>query len=161
MNKKTLAILVFLSLCFLSLFIFMNSVAKEEADVKVLPPMTPAFSVEIGDLSIPVELADTDEERRLGLSFRKKLDENSGMLFVMPKRDVTSFWMKDMQFPLDIIWIDGDRVVKIHRDLPPEGSIPSEHYSSVDPVDYVLELNGGFAQSQGIEVGDFVKLNIN
>lgn len=114
--------------------------------------------VVIDDLEIVVELADTHELRKQGLSNRESLDSDKGMLFVMPSRAMSSFWMKDMNFPLDIVWIDGDKVANISYDLEAEGPSPKKSYSSGSPVNYVLEVNAGFCKEHGIEVGDKVEI---
>lgn len=110
--------------------------------------------VQIGGLVIPVEVADDFESRRIGLSYRETLAEDAGMLFVMPDKQRASFWMKDMNFPLDIVWIYDNKIVNIHENLAPEGSQPVNSYSSKFPINYVLELNGGFVARNGVEVGD-------
>ena len=103
---------------------------------------------------IAVEIADEAEERWQGLSNRESLGGGSGMLFVFPHKQVQNFWMKDMNFPLDIIWIADNKVVKIDSDLPPAGPAPDITYSSVHPVNYVLEVNAGFAEEHKIKAGD-------
>lgn len=117
--------------------------------------------VSINNIDIPVEVVDTVKTRRLGLSYREELAKNSGMLFDMKNRRTVSFWMKDMNFPLDIIWIDGDKIVNISQDLPPAGSHPDITYSSEFPVDYVLEVNGGFCEKNNINIEDKVVFDIN
>jgi len=117
------------------------------------------LSLSINNIEIPVEMVDTAESRRLGLSYRESLDEGSGMLFDMKASAITSFWMKDMNFPLDIIWIDGDKIVNISKNLPSAGTHPSISYSSELPVDFVLEVNGGFCDKEGIETGDIIISN--
>lgn len=112
----------------------------------------------IGGREIEVEVADSPEEWITGLSGRPRLPDGTGMLFVYPDRVVRTFWMKDMQFPLDIIWIDGQVVVKVDRNAPPEGSRPSRSYSSHWPVDVVLEVPGGSAGRWGIKPGDRLSL---
>ena len=114
----------------------------------------------IHDLEIPVEVADTAETRRMGLSYRESLDKDSGMLFDMKKRAESSFWMKDMNFALDIVWIDGEKIVNISKNLPPEGNQPDMHYSSEFPIDYVLEVNDGFCEKNNINIGDNIIFHI-
>lgn len=110
--------------------------------------------IKINNTVISVEIADEAEERWQGLSGRKSIDKDSGMLFIFPQKQVQNFWMKDMNFPLDIIWIADNKVVKIDENLPPAGPEPDITYSSVHPVNYVLEVNAGFAAERGIRVGD-------
>src|SRR3989344_5194996 len=71
------------------------------------------------DKCFNVEIAD-DEERTNGLMFRGQMDRDNGMLFIFDKEDKYDFWMKNMNFPLDILWINEDKkVVYIHKDTPP------------------------------------------
>ncbi len=117
--------------------------------------------VTIGGGSWPVELAVTAEEQALGLSGRAELAAGSGMLFVWDGESRRSFWMPDMNFPLDIVWIDGDcAVVAITREAPPQrpgqsrGELPRY---VVEGVQYVLEINAGEAAIRGVEPGDGVE----
>lgn len=117
-------------------------------------------AVEINGRVIGVEIADSFEKQRQGLSDREELTQGTGMLFVWDNKQVRTFWMKNMYFPLDIIWITDGQVVNISENLPPEGEVPKNTYSSIFPVDYVLEVNAGFCQRYGIKVGDEVFLNL-
>jgi len=107
-----------------------------------------------------VEIADTPILQAQGLSNHEPLTDDQGMLFVFGQKSVRTFWMKEMLFPLDIIWIDGNTVVKIDKNLPPEGSSPSKLYASGVPVDFVLEVNGGWSDSAGLKAGDKLKISL-
>lgn len=131
-----------------------------------LPAATPTPDLDlpvviIGGLSWPVELAVTAEEQVLGLSGRAELTAGSGMLFVWDGESRRSFWMPDMNFPLDIVWIDGDcAVVAITREAPPQR--PGQSRAElpryvVEGVQYVLEINAGEAALRGVKVGDGVE----
>lgn len=113
----------------------------------------------INGVDIPIELARTETERERGLSGRASLDEGSGMLFIFEKPGVYSFWMPDMRFPIDIIWINGGKIVDISENVSNEFD-PAEpvYYFPSAPIQYVLEVNAGFAKSNGIKVGDAVIL---
>lgn len=118
--------------------------------------------VTIGNQSIQVTLAKTREERTKGLSGTATLEVNSGMLFVFDSKANPVFWMKDMLIPLDIIWINNGKIVKIDKNVPiakpgtPDSKLTT--YSNSLPVDYVLEVNAGFADINNIKVGDQVDL---
>lgn len=119
--------------------------------------------IKIGDETILAEVADSEDERQKGLAGRRSLGENEGMLFVFEQKDVfPSFWMKGMQIPLDIIWIDNEKVVKIDSDVsPPSSDIPDSGltlYHPGKPIDYVLEVASGFTEKSGIKVGDVVTI---
>ncbi|MGA2910675.1 MAG: DUF192 domain-containing protein [Candidatus Microgenomates bacterium] len=121
-------------------------------------------TVTIASKAINVEVADTPAERAQGLSGRSSLAADSGMLFVFETKAVTPiFWMKDMLIPLDFIWIGGGRVVRIDKNVPfPAPGTPDANlktYTAGEPIDYVLEVNGGFSDTNSIKVGDPVTLS--
>lgn len=102
--------------------------------------------------TIEVEFAKNDEERALGLMYRSSMDEHQGMWFIFPEEAPRSFYMRNTEIPLDIIYLDKDKkVVSIAKNARPydETSLPSEK-----PAMYVLEINGGLSNKWGIEKGD-------
>ena len=102
--------------------------------------------------TIEVEFAKNDEERALGLMYRSSMDEHQGMWFIFPEEAPRSFYMRNTEIPLDIIYLDKDKkVVSIAKNARPydETSLPSER-----PAMYVLEINGGLSDKWGIEKGD-------
>lgn len=102
---------------------------------------------------LSVEIADTIQKQGQGLSGRPSMKENEGMLFVFQESAPRSFWMKDMRFPIDIIWINAEGViVGIAPEVSPE-TFPRTFQSPL-PVPYVLELSAGWVQSHGVLVGD-------
>jgi len=123
-----------------------------------------APSLVIGGEKINIELANTPEKRSLGLSNRKSLNESEGMLFIFDSQDINpAFWMKDMNFSIDIIWINDGKVVQIDKGVPyPEPQTPDAKlplYTPAQPIDYVLEAISGFSEENEIEVGDTVDLS--
>ncbi len=103
------------------------------------------------------EIADTPEKRATGLMNRMALDDNAGMLFVFPTEQRQSFWMKNVRIPLDIMFVTADmRVFEIYRSVPPCASDPCALYTSSAPIKYVLEVNSGFSERNGITSGDAV-----
>lgn len=106
-----------------------------------------------------VEAVTTPESITQGLSGRTEIG-SEGMLFVLPERRAASFWMRDMLFDLDMVWIDGSVVVKIDEAVPapapgaPLSELPS--YSSEVPVTHVLELPSGKAGELGISEGSLI-----
>ena len=116
-------------------------------------------SISINNKLLYVEIADDLPKQINGLSYRKNLGDNNGMIFIFKDTQVRTFWMKNMLFPLDIIWINDNTIVKIDKNLPPEGSNPFATYSSSVPVNYVLEVNAGFADKYNIKTGNSVKFN--
>ena len=115
----------------------------------------------MGNAVFDAELAFTPEDRTQGLSDRDSLAETSGMLFVYGEAGTLTFWMFNMRFDLDFIWIGEDcTVLDIHRNVPrpSEGQQSSElpRYRPNAPVQYNLEINAGLAEKFGIEIGDKV-----
>jgi uncharacterized membrane protein (UPF0127 family) len=113
-------------------------------------------AVEIGSVKVFVDIANTRETQEQGLSGRINLKSDEGMLFVFPRPDKYSFWMKDMLFPLDIIWLNNDlKIVYIKKDASPR-SFP-ESYAPPENSRYVLEVTAGFAEKNNLKVGDVAK----
>lgn len=109
-----------------------------------------------------IEVAESDDERFRGLSGRESLCDNCGMLFNFETKERQNFVMRDMKFPLDIIFIDDDQIINIASNLAPEGHNPKNIYSSISDANQVLEVNGGYCSKLGIGVGDNIsKIEIN
>ena len=135
-----------------------------------------AHQLQIGSQTLNVEIADTAAKQKLGLSYRKFIDQDKGMLFDFEKEQQTAFWMKDMNFNLDFIWINKNKIIGITPDVPApvkynlsdEALAKSEGlrikdsglllYSPPSPVNWVLEVNAGWTKKNNISVGDDVKL---
>lgn len=117
-------------------------------------------TVKIGNTQVAVEVANTDAERQKGLSGRASLDKDGGMLFVMNNKVIPTFWMKDMKFAIDIIWIKEGKIIQIDKNtLAPVPNTPDKNlklYSPKAAVDYVLEVNSGYCDSNNIKVGDAI-----
>ena len=129
------------------------NILEEFASTTVENELTYAMSViHAPNGNIQVEISNNPTKRDRGLSNRISLDPNSGMLFIFPTVGSYSFWMKDMNFPIDIVWINIDRkVVGIDADASPL-SYP-KLFSPPDEIQFVLELNAGAADRFGIVTG--------
>ncbi len=112
----------------------------------------------INNKVINIEIADDFRERVQGLSGRDSLCDDCGLLFLFDNKDKHSFWMKDMKFSIDIIWIDDDKIVYIVENalLSNGDNIPS--YIPMAEADKVLEVNNGFIKENNIKLGDKVEL---
>ncbi len=124
-------------------------------------PAPAAREAVIREQVFKIEIADTAVSRMQGLSGRKDLDEQNGMLFVFKKPDKYGFWMKDMLFPIDIVWISGDRVAGFAESVLPESSrAPSdlEIYYPPEPVDKVLEISAGLVKKYGFKAGNIIEI---
>ena len=118
--------------------------------------------VRIGSASYFVDLAVLPEERQQGLSGRPSLAADAGMLFIFEEEQQLHFWMKDMRFPLDIIWIDAQcRLVEVAADVPTPppnaGNEEIPRVQSPSPSRFVLEVNAGEAARNGLSAGDAVE----
>lgn len=114
-------------------------------------------AVQIGKAKMAVDIADTPALRERGLSGRPELEEGTGMLFVFEKPAFYGFWMKDMQFPIDIIWINEEKkVIGVSEGLEP-GSYPEIYYPR-EMILYALEVPAGFVSENNIKEGDEFKL---
>lgn len=111
----------------------------------------------IGSLFVSVVVSPSALER--GLSGQSEVPMQ-GMLFILPERTIPNFWMKDMLFSLDLIWIDGTTIVDITPNVPaPEKQTPLNElakYSPTKPVTLVLEIPAGNSNLLGLEVGDTI-----
>lgn len=117
-------------------------------------------TVIIRNKTIKVSIASSQAEKVRGLSGRNNLQVDEGMLFVYSSHPTKpNFWMKDMNFPIDIIWISGGHVVGFEKNLQPEGDKPDKTYSPVELIDYVLEVKAGFIEDNDINIGDEIKIN--
>jgi len=111
----------------------------------------------LGNIPVRVEIAETLEERKKGLSGREKLQYAQGLLFIFPEADYHGIWMKDMHFPIDIIWISEDLTI-IHIDEYVTPETYPRVFKPKKPARYVVETNVNFADSLGIVEGQKVRL---
>ncbi len=105
--------------------------------------------------SLTVEIADTADERAIGLMNRESLAEDAGMLFVWPEDTGSGFWMKNTLIPLSIAFIDAAGIIVDIQDMQPQDE--TLHYSS-SPYRHAVEANQGWFAERGIEAGDTVEL---
>jgi len=105
--------------------------------------------------SVTAELAETPEQRQLGLMFRERINPDQGMLLVFEEEDYIGIWMKNVNFPLDLLWLDQEkRIVHIECDVPPCQDDPCPSYSPQIPGMYVLELKAGSVKDHGLKLYD-------
>lgn len=112
-------------------------------------------SITIQGARVVVDVADTEDARQKGLSGRQSLLDGRGLLMVFPSDVFPGIWVKDMRFPIDIIWIDSDwKVVQVTPDIAP-ATIPKIFYPDYY-VRYILEVPADFADVHAIKPGDKV-----
>ena len=110
----------------------------------------------VGATVLQVEIATTLQQQQTGLSYRESLAEGRGMLFTFNTDDSHPIWMKGMQFPIDIIWIDAAmKVVHIEQEIAPE-TYPQSFFSPT-PARYVLEVPAGYTRNR-IKINDMLLL---
>lgn len=122
------------------------------------PLSLPTTAVEVNGARLELEIAATVEARTCGLSRRTALAPDRGMLFVAPAPAVMSFWMKDTTLPLAIAFVGDDgRILSIHQMTPMQ---TEERYLPPEPVRFAIEVNQGWFERYGVEVGDVLELRV-
>lgn len=157
----TLRVLL-LALCLMTLLAGCGEATIPTPTLTSVPPGT--LLVHVGPATFAIEVADDAAERAQGLSDRESLAENAGMWFAYVDAHQPSFWMRNMRFPIDIIWVDANfTIVDITHEAPapPEDASPSQlpMYTPNSPIQYVLEINAGLARDLNIEPGAEVTLD--
>jgi len=113
-------------------------------------------------VNVTASLSTTPDSQSKGLSIKDSLNENEGMLFIFESPQKYSFWMKDMKFPIDIIWINSTgKIVHIEKNLSPcYLLLPCPSYAPNNDSLYVLEVVSNFTNKFGVSVGDSVESEI-
>ncbi len=158
-NRKPVIIIIstlFLAVvAFLLLKVVVSSGGDSELDRLIAfdPEGDLTFLASSGDtlMTVDIEIADTEEDRQVGMMFRKEFGDDQGMLFVFPQQEVHSFWMKNTKLSLDMVFADSTGlIVTIHEKTEPQSK---KHYFSKPSV-YVVEVKAGFVEKHGISLGD-------
>jgi uncharacterized membrane protein (UPF0127 family) len=157
--KRTLTTTVIIALISTLAVLFFKNIPISETEPQTPTTLsettqkTSAPSVlEIGGRTVELEIARTPAERQQGLSGRTGLPENNALLFIFEDEGFYNFWMKDMKFAIDMIWLDKEyTVVGLHQNIAPE-TFP-DTFTSTKPAFYVLETAAGFAQKYAIKEG--------
>jgi uncharacterized protein len=111
--------------------------------------------IQIGNETLDVELAETPQQLAKGLRFRETIAEDAGMLFIFPKPQRLSFWMKDASIPLSIAYIQPDGKIVQIRAMRPYDETPAPSLS--DAVTYALLVNQGWFERHGISAGTVIE----
>jgi hypothetical protein len=118
---------------------------------------TRACVITLGDECVKFERVETREEHLKGLSGRESMPKTAGMLFVFEEDDYYCMWMKDMNFALDMVWLDeSSRIIDIERNVHPE-TYP-EGFCPGEPARYVIELNAGIVAEAGLGIDQQLNL---
>lgn len=133
----------------------LNGAQSNEAAV-IAKWYAPVTSFTLGGISLSASIADTNEERALGLSDTPYIPAGIAKLFIFDSAQQWSFWMKDMNYPIDIFWVNEEgRIVHVVKFASPN-SYPETSFVPPVPALYVIETKAGFAQENNIEVGAVV-----
>lgn len=119
-------------------------------------------SVVVNGKKIGLEVVKTSQDISRGLGGRDNLESDKGMLFVFSKSDHYVFWMKDMRFSIDIIWLQDDIIVDISKNVPAEPGVSLQKlklYSPQQKANRVLEVNAGFSDKNNIKIGNRIIYN--
>ncbi len=153
-SYKVKSIIQLFLITFVILFLF---------NISNKPSLTNIKYVNIGGGRVEVDLAITERARMIGLSGRASLDEDRGLLFIFDKLGRYSFWMKDMNFPIDIIWLappeggDNDEMKIV---FIKENALPIDYPETYTPYKdalYILEVVAGYTFKNNLKVGDTVE----
>ncbi len=142
--------MVILSLtAFVFFFVYQNNFSGKKGENNI-------EYVKINGQILKLDLAISSEEQAEGLSGRKVLADDAGMLFVFKESSLNFFWMKDMNFPIDIIWLDKNfRIIYFERNVLPS-SFP-KIFGPKQNSKYVLEVNTGFSEKNNLKEGNLVQ----
>lgn len=116
------------------------------------------ITLKMGSKDIVADVVSDEQARAKGLGGRPYLEDNTGMLFVFPVADYYTFWMKDMIFAIDIIWLNKDmRVVDIKERVEPS-TYPNQSFKPRQKASYVLEVSSGDVSAANLKIGDTIQV---
>ena len=167
-NTKLIYVLITSGIFFLILIIFYSyshkavisapTVSPCEQSVTKLQEKLITITTNNNNIIFTVEIADTNNSRQIGLMCRKTLKDEKGMLFIFDDSQIRSFWMKNTLIPLDIIFIDKDfNIINIYHNTTP--LLENIFYTSDSPAKYVLEVNGGVAETYNYDSSSRLIIN--
>lgn len=145
----------------LGVFVFINLSGGSLSNF-LSPLFNKSGKVTIQNHSFSVFEAKTEKEKQIGLSARTSIADTQGMIFIFDKPDTYGFWMKNMKFSIDIIYLKDKKIVTIFPSVPfPKD--PTEElkiYTPSEPADTVLEFKAGTAQKYNFKVGDSATISL-
>lgn len=150
-TQRFFAILFCIGIVFFSVwYVFFEEKKVEREPFTQIPVF--ADEIVLGEQNIRVAISDTVRTRVQGLSKTESLKDNQGMLFIFDEPDYYSFWMKEMKYPIDIIWFGANKeIVSIKENIDPS-TYPRSFVSDKVAL-YVLEVPAGFVQTHKISLG--------
>lgn len=153
-----IAFVVLILAVWIFIFAYFDNTNLEESALPSSSIVQSEFAlISIADAVVRAEIADTDQKRIKGLGARAEIAEDEGMFFVFQEAGFHQFWMKDMLFSLDFIWINENfTIVDITENVAPD-TFPKKLIPQF-PVQYVLEVPAGFVKRHNIQKGSFVNV---
>jgi uncharacterized membrane protein (UPF0127 family) len=159
MNKKLLGIVIAILLIIAGIFRIKVAFKRPQS------PEHYQHNITVGTQTLHIDIATSTQDMAQGLSDRLNMGDDQGMLFDFKSSQLPTFWMKDMNFPLDFLWISQGKIISITSNAAAapknsDGSFDDSHlplYTPPSAIDEVLEVNAGWAQKNNIIVGDVVK----
>ena len=152
-NKRLIALLF----SFTFFLIGAAVIGCTEPSKSKLPTVDGSFEVNGAVHKFTFEVASTSSDREIGLMYRSSMEDNHGMIFVYPTSSYRSFWMKNTEIPLDIIFLDSNfKIVVIRKNCTPYTLNPRDTGDKF--AQFVVELNAGIAEKLGLSEGTTLKL---
>ncbi len=150
--KKILLLLLVITVIFIAIFLLSNFFYNRPNKPNAI----------IGNHLFNLEIAKTDKQKAVGLAKYDSIPQDFGMLFPFIKSGYYAFWMKNMKFPIDIIFIKSGKILKIFPNVPAPVSSNSALpiYRPEEQSDTVLEINAGLSKRYGFKNGDTVIINL-
>jgi uncharacterized membrane protein (UPF0127 family) len=155
-NKKYLVVILIVICIFAAGLFWINSLrgSKDSSSVQVcyINPSLEVKNVQVGQLDLSSEIAASSDDQQQGLSDRDCLGDDRAMLFPYGIPGDYCYWMKDMRFSIDMVWLDNEkRVITIKHDAKPE-TYPNS-FCPERPAQYVIEVNSGVAKANNWQTG--------
>lgn len=152
--RLILGLIILLAVVIGSIFLIQNALRGVQL------PFGRQATATINNQKFKLQVAKSPKDKQVGLSGKSSLAQDNGMLFPFEQPDYYSFWMKNMKFPIDIIFIRGDKIVTIYDNVQPAASGEENPpvYQPEDPADKVLEINAGLSKKHNLKKGDRVKI---
>jgi len=170
-KKLILIIMIFFILAITSFLLIKNinskNIKKESKEnnqnqeniSQPLAQPSPLPTITIENCTFIIETAISPEQKQQGLSQRQSLNQDSGMLFIFDQKNKYGFWMKDMNFALDFVWISDDKIVDLSENVPIFKNNQITKIIPKNPVNKVLEINAGMIKQCQISKNSIIKFN--
>lgn len=158
--KTLIGIVVILFIIVIVILFSRNFLKKDFFSLNHAPTTT--SKVVVNNHSLTLLVALDDKAKQIGLSGKNSLPADTGMVFPFEKASYWPFWMKNMQFPIDIVFLQNKRIVTIYENVPnpsfPNAVLPI--YTPKKPADMVLEVKAGQVKILGLKEGDALNITL-